>query len=117
MSAQGMGVEVTLGDTGKAVCDGCQQRQGRPPAAPQELPISLYVQVHPTSAGPAGTQAPEGMGVGTVLSRGSAWGQSLKEGRDLGHANTLPTRSLFWRGILSRSNPCHSVILSIVNVS
>lgn len=64
-----------------------------------------------------GPRQPKGWGVGTVLSRGSASGQSLKEGRDLEHANTLPTRSLFWRGILSRSNPCHSVILSIVNVS
>lgn len=107
MSAEGLGVEVTLGDTGKALCDGCQQRQDRPQAAPQELPVSLCAQVHPTSAGPSGTQATKGMGVGTVFSMGSAWGWTLKEGRDQGRANTLLTRSLFWPGILSRSNPCH----------
>lgn len=59
-------MEVTLGDMGKALCHGCQ-RQGRPKAAPQELPISLCAQVHPASAGPSGTQATEGMGVGTVF--------------------------------------------------
>lgn len=32
----------------------------------------LFLFVHPTSAGPSGTQAPEGMGVGSVFSMGSA---------------------------------------------
>lgn len=31
----------------------------------------LYLFVHPTSAGPSGTQAPKGVGVGTVFSVGS----------------------------------------------